>query len=72
MEKKAKLLKEIKSLREKLTLANMENEKLDVQIRLARAEKAREQNLEELKRLQDPDEPIRKLESCECIPRCNY
>lgn len=71
MEKKAKLLKEIKSLREKLALANMENEKLDVQIRLARAEKAREQNLEELKRLQDPDEPIRK-ENCECIPRCNY
>ena len=71
MEKKAKLLKEIKSLREKLALANMENEKLDVQIRLARAEKAREQNLEELKRLQDPDEPKRK-ENCECIPRCNY
>ena len=71
MEKKTKLLKEIKSLREKLALANMENEKLDVQIRLTRAEKAREQNLEELKRLQDPDEPIRK-ECCECVPAAKY
>lgn len=71
MEKKTKLLEEIKSLREKLALANMENEKLDVQIRLTRAEKAREQNLEELKRLQHTGEPTRK-ECCECVPAVKY
>lgn len=70
MDKKAKLTKEIKSLREKLALANLENEKLELQIRLARAEKAQTNSLKELGRLQDPDEPIRQ-DCCEW-PRCNY
>ena len=65
MDKKAKLTKEIKSLREKLALANLENEKLELQIRLARAEKAETNNLKELERLQDPDEPIRQDCCCE-------
>lgn len=67
------LNEEIKKLRKDLQHANLLNEKLDLEIRLARADRGVAEKEAEFRRLQDPDEPTwpDSLERC-CNPCVNY
>lgn len=56
---------EIKKLKKELSELDKENAILDLKIRIARAEKRKQDNESELKRLQDPDEPMWPNE-CAC------
>lgn len=49
---------EIKKLKKELSELDKENAILDLKIRIARAEKRKQDNESELERLQDPDEPM--------------
>lgn len=56
----------IKLLRNQLDELNLQNQKLDLEIRLARAQRGLEEKELELERLKDPNEPAwpECLESC--------
>lgn len=56
---------EIKRLKKELSELDKENAILDLKIRIARAEKRKQDNESELERLQDPDEPMWPNE-CAC------
>ena len=56
---------EIKKLKKELSELEKENVILDLKIRIARAEKRKQDNESELERLQDPDEPMWPNE-CAC------
>jgi len=56
---------EIKKLKKELSELDKENAILDLKIRIARAEKRKQDNESELERLQDPDEPMWPNE-CAC------
>lgn len=56
---------EIKKLKKELSGLAKENAILDLKIRIARAEKRKQDNEAELERLQDPDEPMWANE-CSC------
>lgn len=56
---------EIKKLKKELLELDRENAILDLKIRIARAEKRKQDNESELERLQDPDEPMWPNE-CAC------
>ena len=63
---------EIKKLREDLEKANLLNQKLDLEIRLARAQRGINEKETELDRLKDPNEPTWP-DSLECCsPCCSY
>ena len=54
----ASIKEEIRDLRVDLENANLQNEKLDLEIRLARAKRGIKEKEFELGRLQDPNEPL--------------
>lgn len=56
---------ELKQLKKELKELEKENAILDLKIRVARAEKRKQDNESELERLQDPDEPMWPNE-CAC------
>ena len=56
---------DIKKLKIELSELDKENAILDLKIRIARAEKRKQDNESELERLQDPDEPMWPNE-CAC------
>ena len=58
-------MEEIKRLKKELAELDKENAILDLKIRIARAEKRKQDNVTELERLQDPDEPMWPNE-CAC------
>lgn len=60
---------EVKQLKKTLQELYKENDILDLKIRIARAERRKQENLDELERLADPDEPTWKDESRPC-PCC--
>ena len=63
---------EIKLLRADLEKANLLNQKLDLEIRLARAQRGLDEKEAELERLKDPNEPTWP-ECLECCSPCvNY
>ena len=63
---------EIKLLRADLEKANLLNQKLDLEIRLARAQRGLDEKEVELERLKDPNEPTWP-DSLECCSPCvNY
>ena len=63
---------EIKKLREDLEKANLLNQKLDLEIRLARADRGIKEKEAEFRRLQDPNEPTYP-DCLECCSPCvNY
>lgn len=64
------LNEEIKKLRKDLQHANLLNEKLDLEIRLVRADRGIAEKEAEFRRLQDPDEPTWPNECCS--PCVNY
>jgi hypothetical protein len=57
---------EAKKLNKALKELYRENEILDLKIRIARAERKKQENLDELERLADPDEPTWRDECCLC------
>lgn len=59
------MMDEIKKLKKELSELDKENAILDLKIRIARAEKRKQDNESELERLQDPDEPMWPNE-CAC------
>ena len=62
----------IKLLRAELEDANLQNEKLDLEIRLARAQRGIQEKEAELERLKDPNESTWP-DSLECCGPCvNY
>ena len=58
-------MEELKKLKKELAELDKENAILDLKIRIARAEKRKQDNVTELERLQDPDEPMWPNE-CAC------
>lgn len=64
------LNEEIKKLRKDLQHANLLNQKLDLEIRLTRADRGIAEKEAEFRRLQDPDEPTWPNECCS--PCVNY
>lgn len=63
---------EIRKLRADLEKANLLNQKIDLEIRLARADRGIQEKEAEFRRLQDPNEPTWP-DSLECCGPCvNY
>lgn len=60
----------IKLLRAELEDANLQNEKLDLEIRLARAQRGIQEKELELERLKDPNEPNYPARLAECCDPC--
>lgn len=60
----------IKLLRAELDDANLQNEKLDLEIRLARAQRGIQEKELELERLKDPNEPSYPARLDECCGPC--
>lgn len=64
---KLDLNEEIKKLRKDLQHANLLNQKLDLEIRLAKADRGIAEKEAEFRRLQDPDEPTYDDCCCPCV-----